>query len=88
VPQNGITLSENHSVRPLNNWDVASWVHFRSLAIALVLWPFVEGVADVLVCCTGILERRSVDDLEWQIWVLTISMRRTACPRPRDWKSM
>jgi hypothetical protein len=67
VPQNGITLSENHSVRHLNNWDVASWVHFRSLAIALVLWPFVEGVADVLVCCTGILERRSVDDLEWQI---------------------
>jgi hypothetical protein len=87
VSQNGITLSEDLSVWHLDNWDVASGIHFRNWPTALVLWPFVESVADIFVCCTGILKRQSVKGLKWKMRVLTMSMRRTACPRPRDWKS-
>jgi hypothetical protein len=60
VSQNGITLSEDLSIWHLDDWNLASGIHFHNWAAAFVLWPFVESVADVFVCCTSILERQSV----------------------------
>jgi hypothetical protein len=55
MSEDRIALGENLSSRHLNDWNVACWVHLCNRTLALVFWPLVECITDILVRCASIL---------------------------------
>ena len=62
------------------------WEYYPLDSSPLVFWPS-SKVSNVFIGGASILHLITVYLLHWQKKILEMSMRRTACPRPRDWKS-